>query len=84
MIPILVKAGANPNKRYIYEKNTPLILAIEKERKGFDNAVYVRMLIENGADVHLRNDKGVSLLQAARTKNDPKAIELLKKAGAKD
>jgi ankyrin repeat protein len=84
MIPILVKAGANPNKKYLYEKNTPLILAIQKERKGFDNAAYVKLLIENGADVNLKNDRGVSPLQAAKTKQDPKVIELLVKAGAKE
>jgi ankyrin repeat protein len=84
MIPLLVKAGADPNKKYLYLKSTPLILAIENERKGFDHAVYVKVLIDNGADVNLRNDKGVSPLQAARKKNDPKVIELLEKAGAKE
>jgi len=83
MIPLLVKAGADPNKKYRYERSTPLILAIEKVRKGFANAVYVKLLIENGADVNLQNDKGVSPLQAARTKSDPKVIELLEKVGAK-
>ena len=84
MIPLLVKAGANPNKKYIYLKSTPLILAIEKERKGFDNAVYVKALIENGADVNLKNDKGVTPLQAACKKGDSRVIELLQKAGAKE
>jgi ankyrin repeat protein len=84
MIPILVKAGADPNKKYIYLKSTPLILAIEKERKGFVNARYVQALIESGADVNLKNDKGVSPLQAARKKNDPEVIQLLLKAGAKE
>jgi ankyrin repeat protein len=84
MISLLVKAGASPNKKYLYLKDTPLILAIEKERKGFDNAVYVKALIENGADVNLRNDKEVSPLQAARKKGDAKVIELLEKAGAKE
>jgi ankyrin repeat protein len=83
MIPILVKAGADPNKKYIYLKSTPLILAIENERKGFDHAVYVKALIDNGADANLRNEKGVTPLEAARKKNDPKVIELLQKAGAK-
>ena len=84
MIPILVKAGADPNKNYIYLKNTPLILAIENERKGFDHAVYVRVLIEGGADVNLRSVKGISPLQAARKKNNPEVIKLLEKAGAKE
>jgi ankyrin repeat protein len=83
MIPILVKAGADPNKKYLYLESTPLILAIEKERKGFDNAVYVQALIDNGADVNLPDSKGVTPLEAARKKNDPKVIELLRKAGAK-
>jgi ankyrin repeat protein len=84
MIPLLVKAGADPNKKYLYLKSTPLILAIENERKGFNNAVYIKALIDNGADVNLKSDKGVSPLQAARTRNDPAVIELLEKAGAKE
>jgi ankyrin repeat protein len=84
MIPTLVKAGADPNKKYLYLKSTPLILAVEQRRKGFDNAAYVKALIENGADVNRKSEKGVSPLQAARKKNDPKVIELLVKAGAKE
>jgi ankyrin repeat protein len=84
MIPILVKAGADPNKKYVISKSTPLILAIEQERKGFDHAAYVKALIENGADVNLKNDKGVSPLQAAKAKGNKDVIALLEQAGAKE
>jgi ankyrin repeat protein len=84
MIPILVKAGADPNKKYLISKSTPLILAIEQERKGFDHAAYVKALIENGADVNLKNDKGVSPLQAAKARGNKDVIALLEQAGAKE
>jgi ankyrin repeat protein len=84
MIPILVKAGADPNKKYLISKSTPLILAIEQERKGFDHAAYVKALLDNGADVNLKNDRGVSPLQAAKARGNKDVIALLEKAGAKE
>ena len=84
MIPILIKAGADPNKKYLIAKDTPLIMAIENARPNFDHVQYVKYLIEGGADVNLKNDKGISPLQAAKAKGNQEVIELLQKAGAKE
>jgi ankyrin repeat protein len=80
MIPILVQAGADPNKRFM--KVTPLIAAIERgDPKVAD---VVKTLIEHKADVNMKDDAGVTPLQWAKMKDQGEVIELLRKAGAKE
>jgi len=57
-IPILIKAGVNPDE--FNRTVTPLIAAIQldpKTRKPEIAQAYVKALIENKADVNLRDKK---------------------------
>ena len=85
MIPILIKAGANPD---VFKGNvTPLIASIQldpKVRKPEIPQSYVKALIESKVDVNLKDKKGVSPLQWAQKRGDQVIIEMLKKAGAKE
>jgi ankyrin repeat protein len=85
-IPILIKAGVNPNESK--SGVTPLIAAIQldpKIRKPEIARAYVRALIENKADVNLRDKKEKqSPLQWAKKRGDKEIIEMLEKAGAKE
>src|SRR5262245_36612885 len=85
-IPILIKAGVNPNEfnRFV----TPLIAALQldpKVRKTEVVRAYVKALIENKADVNLSDKKEkMSPLQWAKKRGDQDIIDMLVKAGAKE
>lgn len=85
-IPILIKAGVNPDE--FNRTVTPLIAAIQldpKTRKAEVARAYVKALIENHADVNLRDKKDkMSPLQWARKRGDQEIIAMLEKAGARD
>jgi uncharacterized protein len=85
LIPIFVKAGANPD---VYQgAETPLIAAIKlnpKVRKPEIARSYVKALIECKADVNLKDKKGMGPLQWANKRGDQEIIQVLKKAGAKE
>ena len=85
-IPILVQAGINPN---VFKGNvTALIAALQldpKVRKPEVVRSYVKALIENKADVNLRDKKDkLTPLQWAKKRGDQEAIDLLVKAGAQE
>lgn len=85
-IPILIRAGVKPDE--IYGGVTPLIAAIKldpKVRKPEVPRSYVKALIENKADVNLRDTKEkISPLQWAKKRGDQEIIDMLEKAGAKE
>jgi len=85
-IPILIKAGVDPNE--FNRTVTPLIAAIQldpKVRKPEIARAYVKALIENKADVNLRDKKEKRTpLQWAKKRGDKEIIEMLEKAGAKE
>jgi len=85
-IPILIKAGVNPDE--FNRTVTPLIAALQldpKVRKPEIVRAYVKALIENKADVNLRDKKEkMTPLQWARKRGDKEVIEMLEKAGAKE
>jgi ankyrin repeat protein len=85
-IPILIKAGVNPDE--FNRTVTPLIAAIQldpKIRKPEVARAYVKALIENKADVNLRDKKEkLTPLQWAKKRGDQEIIEMLEKAGAKE
>ncbi len=85
-IPILIKAGVNPNE--FKGTVTPLIAAIQldpKVRKPEVARAYVKALIDNKADVNLKDRKEkLTPLQWARKRGDREIIEMLEKAGAKE
>ena len=89
LIPILIKAGANPNLQHEKLLTTPLIEAIKQDginakRRPERCLAYVRALIENGADVNLKDNKGMSPLQWATLRGNKEIIAILRKAGAKE
>jgi ankyrin repeat protein len=85
-IPILIKAGIDPNE--FKGAVTPLIASLQldpKVRKPEVIRAYVKALIENKADVNLPDKKGkLSPLQWAKKSGDQEVIEMLVKAGAKE
>lgn len=85
-IPILIKGGADPN---VFKGNdSPLIAAIKLNPnlagRPEKSRAYIKLLIENGADVNLRNKGKEKLtpLQWAKKRGDQEIIDLLVKAGA--
>ena len=85
-IPILIKAGVSPDE---FKQNvTPLIAAIQldpKVRKPEIARSYVKALIENKADVNLKDKKEKKTpLQWAKKRGDQEIIDMLEKAGAKE
>jgi ankyrin repeat protein len=85
-IPILIKAGVNPDE--FNRTVTPLIAAIQldpKVRKPEIARAYVKALIENKADVNLRDKKEkLTPLKWAKKRGDKEIIEMLEKAGARE
>jgi uncharacterized protein len=86
MIPIIIKAGASSD---VFKGTvTALIAAIQldpKVRRPEIARAYVKALIENKADVNLRDKKEkMSPLQWAKKRGDKEIIEMLEKAGAKE
>ena len=93
MIPILLKAGADPNQRSSNNRGLPvLISAIRNDNpKDFDKVKVVKCLIEHGADVNLKGrlrgdpkEEEMSALGEAKKKGFKEIIEMLEKAGAKE
>ncbi len=87
-IPIIIKAGVSPDEFGSDKKVTPLIAAIQlnpKVRKPEVARAYVKALIENKADVNLKDKKEkMTPLQWAKKRGDQEIIEMLEKAGAKE
>lgn len=77
IIKILLKAGANINKK-MHNNITPLMLAVEL--KQFDT---VEFLLDCGADINQPNIRDETPLFLAAEKNLPSMVELLLKNGAK-
>jgi ankyrin repeat protein len=93
MIPILLKAGADPNQRSHNGQGLPVLLCgIRNDNpKNFDKVKAVQCLIEHGADVNLKGrlrgdpkETERSALGEAIKLGDQAIIEMLKKAGAKE
>ena len=57
---MLLELNANPNKKTTIEGDTPLIVALEE---GYSDIV--KLLLENGADPTIRNNKGISAYDLA-------------------
>jgi ankyrin repeat protein len=92
-IPILLKAGADPNQRSSNKMGLPvLISAIRNDNpKDFDKVKAVKWLIEYGANVNLKGrpkgdpkEEEISALGEAKKKGYKQIIEILEKAGAKE
>ena len=73
MLRQLLKAGANLNGRG--KKNTTAVIYAAKMRK----LNCIKLLVENGADVELKNDAGMTALDYANGSNFPKVAEYLVK-----
>lgn len=73
MLRRLVKAGANLDERG--KKNTTAVIYAAKMRK----LDCVKLLVENGADVELKNDAGMTALDYANNSNFPNVAEYLVK-----
>ena len=73
-----IRAGADLEQRDHYGDTILMTAARERDPK------WVKMLIEEGADVHAENPRWGSALTQAITTNKTEAIALLKAAGARD
>ena len=75
VVKLLLNKGANPNA--ISRKNpyTPLILA-----SMYNRVEYVRLLLANGADVHLKGNSGTTPLEIASKKGHTEIVQMLKEA----
>ena len=79
---LLLSRGAKVNGQntsQTHRKWTPLHEAIRYGRRKS-----VRILLQYGADVNLKTDDGKTPLKRAREEGDPKIIQMLKQAGAKE
>jgi ankyrin repeat protein len=83
LIPILVKAGADPNLNFKQKQTNALGAAIQAKKPELRLA-YVKALIENKADVNFKDRKGMSPLSWAKKVGDKDVIDLLIKSGAKE
>ncbi|XP_056640808.1 fibronectin type 3 and ankyrin repeat domains 1 protein [Diorhabda sublineata] len=83
MINLLISLGANVNKSVIYNKRSPLMIAIEKGRLQI-----ARFLIDKGADVFARDINDLNLLHVAVDTNNLENVkfcfELIRNANFKD
>ena len=77
MIELLLGKGADPN---IFGPNgeTPLGLAAKYSLKA------VQMLVEKGADVNAKHEKGLSALEWAQHFEQPEIVKFLKENGANE
>ncbi len=75
ILNLLLDAGANPNVQLKDSGNTPLIKAVMLKREQ-----NIKVLLQRGANVHIKNWGGQTALMFARRDN---IIKLLKQAGAK-
>jgi hypothetical protein len=76
---MLLERGANPNQPAT-RNITPLMMAAASARP---KAEIVRLLIENGADVAVRDADGHTALDWALTQGETEAARVLRAAGAK-
>lgn len=76
VLAILLKGGANPNLPDA-QGVAPLMLAL-------DDKEAVRLLLAHGADVAVRDDRGITVLQQAIADCCHNSIPLLKAAGAQE
>ena len=73
----LLEKGANPNRRNVsFDGGTPLHIAAT-----INHLEIIRLLVENGADLHIRDNNRNTPLDLAR---DPKTAHLLRELGAKE
>ncbi|WP_058306702.1 UvrD-helicase domain-containing protein [Gracilibacillus massiliensis] len=72
----LLTSGANPNvcNRYL---ETPLIYALKSIKKGPFHEV-VKLLLDHGANPHIKSTLDVTAFMYAKSRNDQKSLELLK------
>jgi ankyrin repeat protein len=73
----LLGAGANPNDEYRSSKGVRASVLIMSVELGWEPIV--EALLANGADVRYRDDRGVTPLDVAQKKGNPRIVELLKK-----
>lgn len=78
-VEILPAHGADPNRGGLIAQQTPLMTAVERSQYAI-----VKLLLDNGAFVNARDDKGKTALALARSKNRAAIVQLLKEAGAKE
>jgi len=72
----LLDKGANPNRREAYGR-TLLIWAVDRR-----DAEIVRILLEHGANVHLKSDEGITAHMMSGIGGRDDIREMLEKAGA--
>jgi len=73
IIPLLIEAGADLNKRKVSEEFTPLTIAASN-----GELASVKLLIEAGADINIESGKGLTALDYAHKSGQEEIENLLK------
>ena len=78
MVRLLLDRGANPNVQNS-EGDTPLICAT---KYAGGHAATVKLLVEGGTDLMIKDNDGKTALDYAKAKGQQKAVALLERSGS--
>lgn len=78
---MLLDVGADANAKGIFQR-TPMHMLIHRDARFSETELILRMLVEKGADVDMRDCDGRTLFDFATSEMMDKAAEILRELGA--
>jgi ankyrin repeat protein len=81
MVKVLLEFGADLNIQWYKSGSTALALACGGHGMGPANPAIVEYLLAHGADPHIKNGRGRSLMHSAATSGDEKIMQIVAKEG---